>query len=105
MHNRQALSPKLIWEALKSYHIWPLYFISLTFNLPTVPVTNYLQISFRNFGFSRPMANLLAVPSTVFSIINLIIITLVSEAVNNRSFVCMTQTVVSSSPRNHLASN
>jgi hypothetical protein len=95
MHNRQALSPKLIWEALKSYHIWPLYFISLTFNLPTVPVTNYLQISFRKFGFSRPMANLLAVPSTVFSIINLIIITLVSEGVNNRSFVCMTQTVVS----------
>jgi hypothetical protein len=41
------------------------------------------------------MANLLAVPSTVFSIINLIIITLVSEGVNNRSFVCMTQTVVS----------
>jgi hypothetical protein len=96
MHNRQALSPKLIWEALKSYHIWPLYFISLTFNLPTVPVSNYLQISFRSFGFSRPMANLLAVPSTVFSIINLIIITLVSEGVNNRSFVCMTQTVVSS---------
>lgn len=99
MHNRQALSPKLIWDALKSYHIWPLYFISLTFNLPTVPVTNYLQISFRSFGFSRPMANLLAVPSTVFSIINLIIITLVSEAVNNRSFVCMTQTVVSRTAR------
>jgi hypothetical protein len=41
------------------------------------------------------MTNLLAVPSTVFSIINLLIITLVSEAVNNRSFVCMTQTIVS----------
>jgi hypothetical protein len=96
MHNREALSPKLLWNALKSYHIWPLYFISLTFNLPTVPVSNYLQISFRRFGFSRPMTNLLAVPHTIFSILNLIIITLVSEAVNNRSFVCMTQTVVSS---------
>lgn len=41
------------------------------------------------------MTNLLAVPNTIFSIINLIIITLVSEAVNNRSFVCMTQTIVS----------
>lgn len=41
------------------------------------------------------MANLLAVPNTIFSIINLIIVTLVSEAVNNRSWVCMSQTVVS----------
>ena len=41
------------------------------------------------------MANLLAVPNTVFSIINLIVVTLVSEAVDNRSWVCMSQTVVS----------
>lgn len=95
MHNRQALTPSLVWKAVTDYHVWPLYFISLTFNLPTVPVSNYLQISFRRFGFSRPMTNLLAVPNTVFSIINIVIITLVSEAVNNRSFVCMTQTVVS----------
>lgn len=94
MHNRQALTPRLVWKAVTDYHVWPLYFISLTFNLPTVPVTGYLQISFRRFGFSRPLANLLAVPYTVFSIINIVIITLISEAVNNRSFVCMTQTIV-----------
>ena len=94
MHNRQALDLKLIWKACCDWHIWPLYFISLVFNLPTVPVSNYLQISFRRFGFSRPMANLLAVPNTIMSMINVVLITLLSEAVDNRSWVCMTQTVV-----------
>lgn len=95
MHNRQALDLKLIWKACCDYHIWPLYFISLVFNLPTVPVSNYLQISFRRFGFSRPLANLLAVPNTVLSMINVVLVTLLSEAVDNRSWVCLTQTVVS----------
>lgn len=95
MHNRQALDLKLIWKACCDWHIWPLYFISLVFNLPTVPVSNYLQISFRRFGFSRPMANLLAVPNTILSMVNVVLITLVSEAVDNRSWVCMTQSVVS----------
>jgi hypothetical protein len=98
MHNRQALDAKAIWSSVTDYHLYPLFLISLLFNLPTVPVSNYLQISFRRFGFSRPMANLLAVPNTIFSIINLLIVTLVSEAVNNRSWVCMSQTVVSQQP-------
>lgn len=34
MHNRQALSFGLLWKSTKDYHLWPLYFVGLTFGLP-----------------------------------------------------------------------
>lgn len=57
----------------------------------TIPHSPDLQISFKTLGFSTVMANLLTVPSTVISIIMLIVISVVSEAFDNRSFVCMAQ--------------
>lgn len=44
------------------------------------------------------MANVLAVPATVLSIITMILVTLLSEAVGNRSFVAISQNLVSPPP-------
>ena len=99
MHNREGLTLKLIWKAATDYHLWPMYLISFCFNLPAVPIGQYLQISFRQLGFSRIMANLLAAPHTVLTVVTLLGITVLSEAVNNRSFVCMTQSIVSHNER------
>jgi hypothetical protein len=99
MHNREGLSLKMLWASMSDYHLWPMYFISLVFNMPAVPVTAYLQISFRNLGFTRITANLLAVPTAVLSIITLLAVTVLSESVRNRAFVCIIQQVVSTLAR------
>lgn len=39
------------------------------------------------------MANLLTVPSTVISVFTVLAITVISEAVDNRSFVCMAENI------------
>jgi len=115
MHNRQALTPRMIWKSFCDYDLWPLYFIGITsvdflcrsssrsppdapsrilsFGLAAVPIKTYLQLSFRSLGFSTLMANLLTVPSTVISLFTLILVTVLSEAVNNRSFVCMAENI------------
>ena len=42
---RQALTPRLLWEGLKEYDLWPLYAIGLLFGIPGYPLGNYFQIS------------------------------------------------------------
>ncbi|GAA5850519.1 hypothetical protein JCM8547_001900 [Rhodosporidiobolus lusitaniae] len=88
MHNRQVLSFKLLWRSLCDYDLWPMYLMSLVFNLPAVPLSNYFQLSMKRLGFSTVKANLLAVPSTVISILNLILISIFSEFVDSRTWVC-----------------
>ncbi|GAA5850504.1 hypothetical protein JCM8547_001896 [Rhodosporidiobolus lusitaniae] len=89
MHNRQALNLSLLWQSLKDYDLYPLYTIGLTFGIAGYPLGNYFQISMRGLGFSTVMANLLAVPHVFISIFNLIGLTLLSEAVNSRTWITM----------------
>ncbi|GAA5886066.1 hypothetical protein JCM6882_004251 [Rhodosporidiobolus microsporus] len=89
MHNRQALTPKLLWKSLCDYDLWPMYAIALTFGIPGVPLKNYFQLSMKQLGFSTVMANVLSVPNTAISVVNLILLTLLSEAVNSRTWVAM----------------
>jgi hypothetical protein len=67
----------------------------LTFGIPAVPLGQYLQLSFRQLGFNTTEANLLSIPNQVLTIINLVIITVVSELVGNRSFIAMSENIVS----------
>ncbi|GAA5850490.1 hypothetical protein JCM8547_001891 [Rhodosporidiobolus lusitaniae] len=87
MHNRQALTPKLLWKSLCDYDLWPMYIIALTYGIPGYPLKNYFQLSMKRLGFSTVMANLLSVPNTVISIVNLLLITMLSEFVNSRAWV------------------
>ncbi|GAA5822225.1 hypothetical protein JCM3770_005857 [Rhodotorula araucariae] len=88
MHNRQALTLKLLWKALRDFDMWPMYLIGLTFGIPGYPIKNYFQLAMKDLGFSTVMANLLSVPNTVFSVVNLVLLTCLSEIINNRAFVC-----------------
>ncbi|OBT67675.1 hypothetical protein VE03_03558 [Pseudogymnoascus sp. 23342-1-I1] len=91
MFNRQGLSVKQIWESVKDYDMWPLYALGLLFGLPKYPVDQYLTLSFRSLGFTVIETNLLTIPSTVGYCLLMLIITAVSELVNNRSIVSMAE--------------
>jgi len=79
MHNRQPVTPKLLWQSLKDYDLWPLYIIGLVFQLPTTPPTQYLTLSLRGLGFGTFETNLLSIPYTVFHIVTLLVITYLAE--------------------------
>ncbi|KAG6914928.1 hypothetical protein DXG01_014392 [Tephrocybe rancida] len=93
MHNREGLSIQRIWKAVCDYDLWPLYIAGLMFAIPVTPPQTYLSLSLRSLGFDTFQTNLLGIPASVLSIINMFAITLVSETVNERSFVAMTEDV------------
>lgn len=94
MHNRQALTLRMIWKSCLDWHMYPIYLIGTLMWIPVTPVTQYLQLSFRQNGFSTIMSNILAVPNGVISIVNCVLIAMVSELFDNRTFVGMSQMVV-----------
>jgi hypothetical protein len=96
MHNRQPLTLRMIWKSMLDWHMYPIYLIGTLMWIPVTPVTQYLQLSFRQNGFSTIMANILSVPSGVIAIINCVVIAMISELFDNRTFVGMSQMVVSS---------
>lgn len=79
MHNRQALSLKMLWQSLKDYDLWPIYIIGIMFEIPTAPPKSYLTLSLTNIGFTTFQTTLLSIPVTVFAAINLLIITELAE--------------------------
>ncbi|ETS74766.1 hypothetical protein PFICI_13250 [Pestalotiopsis fici W106-1] len=89
MFNRQGLSVSQIWECAKNYDMWPLYALGLLFGIPKYPVNQYLTLSFRSLGFNVVQTNLLSIPWIVGSSITMLLVTALSELVNNRSFVSM----------------
>lgn len=93
MHNRQALTPKRLWQAALDYDLYPLYLLGLMFGIPVGPPNQYLTLSLRNLGFSTFQTNLLTIPSTVAGMVTLFGITLLSEAVDDRSYVSMAEDI------------
>lgn len=65
MHNRQGLTPKLLWEAMKDYDLWPVYIYGLTWSIPTTPITAYLTLNLKALGFDTFQTNLLTIPAYV----------------------------------------
>lgn len=63
MHNRQAITPRRLWEALKDYDLWPLYAIGIVAYIPQAPSTYYLTLTLKSLGFSTFNTNLLTIPS------------------------------------------
>lgn len=63
MHNRQALTPRRLWQTLKDYDLWPLYLLGLVVFIPQSPPTKYLTLIVKSLGFSTFNTNLLTIPS------------------------------------------
>lgn len=91
MHNRQAITPTRLWNAVKDYHLWPLYIIGFLAYIPQSPPNTYLTLTLRSVGFSTFTTNLLVIPSSVFHIMTLLLLTRLSEWVDERSLVAMLQ--------------
>ncbi|KUI73399.1 hypothetical protein VM1G_09109 [Cytospora mali] len=93
MHNRQAITPARLWEALKDYDLWPIYILGLLVFIPPMPVSYYITLTLRSMGFSTFNTNLLTIPISVAHIITLLSITRLSEYLNERTFVAMIQPI------------
>ncbi|CAG8949379.1 hypothetical protein HYFRA_00005006 [Hymenoscyphus fraxineus] len=93
MHNRQAITPKRLWEAAKDYDLWPLYAIGLIAYIPQSPPATYITLTLRSLGFSTFDANLMTIPYSVAHIITLIGLTWLSERLNSRALVSILQPI------------
>ncbi|RDI80590.1 Lysophospholipase [Venturia inaequalis] len=93
MHNRQAITPRRLWNAVKDYDLWPIYALGLICFIPQAPPQAYLTQILRSIGFSTFNTNLLTIPSNVFHIITLLSITWVSEKLNQRALVGIFQPI------------
>lgn len=71
--------------------MYPLYAFGLLFDLPKYPVNQYLTLFFRALGLNVIQTNPLAIAWIVCSCGIMLLITTLSELVNNRSFVSMTE--------------
>ncbi|GMF55819.1 unnamed protein product [[Candida] boidinii] len=91
MNNRQGITIWMLFEAIKDYHLWPVYIIGIFAYIPTGVLTAYLTLVLKSMGFSTFNANLLTIPYNVIHIILLLCITKFSEIVNERSLVCLFQ--------------
>jgi len=62
MHNRQAVTPKRLWDSLKDYDLWPLYILGLIIFIPPNPPATYITLTLRKLGFNPFTTNLLTIP-------------------------------------------
>ncbi|KAK0702369.1 major facilitator superfamily domain-containing protein [Lasiosphaeris hirsuta] len=87
MHNRQAITFKLLWDSLCDYDLWPIYIIGLTFSMPAGPPDQYLTLTLRQLGFDTFDSNLLSIPCQVATTINMLLLTWISEKINQRALL------------------
>jgi hypothetical protein len=79
MHNRQPVTPKLLWKSMRDYDLWPIYIIGLLFQIPETTPSQYLTLTLKGIGFNTLHTNLLVIPSTVFHIITMLALTYTAE--------------------------
>ncbi|KAE9375244.1 MFS general substrate transporter [Stipitochalara longipes BDJ] len=79
MHNRQPITPKLLWKSMCDFDLWPLYLIGLVFQIPETTPSQYLTLTLKGLGFGTFKTNLLVIPSTVFHMVTMLALTYVAE--------------------------
>lgn len=89
MHNREPITPKLLFKSLSDYDLWPIYIIGLTFQTPVTTPKQYLTLTLKGLGFGTFVTNLLVIPSEVLSIFFLLLLTYVSEISSQLTLVSM----------------
>ncbi|EEY15170.1 conserved hypothetical protein [Verticillium alfalfae VaMs.102] len=89
MHNREAITPQLLWNSLKDFDLWPIYLIGLTFEIPMGPPKLYLTLTLRSLGFDTFQSNLLSIPYTLGHMIMMLGLTYIGEIFKELSYVSM----------------
>ncbi|KAK4227401.1 major facilitator superfamily domain-containing protein [Podospora fimiseda] len=89
MHNREPLSFKLLFKSLCDFDLWPLYLIGILNHIPFATPNIYLTLSLKGMGFTTFQTNLLVIPSQMLHVMNMIILTYLSEIMNEKSLVAM----------------
>ena len=84
MHNRQAVTLTLLYEAVCDYDMWPIYLIGLTWLIPSTPASSYITLEIESLGFDTFQTNLLTIPAYVIFILNLGFWTWLSERIHQR---------------------
>ncbi|ATY63598.1 MFS transporter [Cordyceps militaris] len=89
MHNREPVTPRLLWRSLRDYDLWPIYVLGLVFMIPVAPQAMYLTLSLKGLGFTRSQTNLLSIPATVIQTCSMLGLTYLAEHVQDLSLVAM----------------
>jgi len=89
MHNREPLTPALLWQSMKDFDLWPIYILGLTFQTPMSTPSNYLTLSLKEIGFGTFKTNLLVIPTKVFHVINMLGLTYAAEVFGELTFISM----------------
>jgi hypothetical protein len=89
MHNREPLTPRLLWQSMKDFDLWPIYILGLNFQTPMSAPANYLTLSLRGLGFDTFKTNLLVIPSKVFHVITMLGLTYAAEIWGELTFTAL----------------
>ncbi|PON24346.1 MFS transporter [Trichoderma gamsii] len=89
MHNREPVTPRLLWQSLKDYDLWPIYILGLVFQVPATPPANYLTLALKGLGFDTFQTNLLTIPSTVLHVFTMLGLTYFAEAVGELTLTAL----------------
>jgi hypothetical protein len=89
MHNREALTPALLWQSIKDFDLWPIYILGLTFQTPMSTPASYLTLSLRGLGFDTFRTNLLVIPSKVLHVITMLGLTYAAEVFGELTLVAL----------------
>lgn len=89
MHNREPITPKLLWKSMCDYDLWPLYILGLLFQVPETTPAQYLTLTLKGLGFGVFKTNLLVIPKEVFHIITMMALTYLAEVWGELTFTSM----------------
>ncbi|KAI0400694.1 MFS general substrate transporter [Xylaria palmicola] len=93
MNNREAITPRILWRCLTDYDLWPLYLLGLVIYIPPAPPTKYITLILRGTGFDTFTTNLLTIPFNALHIVTLLLLTRLSEYLNERTLVSSLQNI------------
>lgn len=89
MHNRQGLNPRLFWNALSDFDLWPIYLLGLSAFIPVTPPQAYITLTCKALGFNVFETNLLTIPAYTLFIAQLLFWTWVAERLNQRLLIVL----------------
>ncbi|KAJ1028743.1 hypothetical protein NDA16_001908 [Ustilago loliicola] len=87
MNNREGVSVKGLWAAIREKDLWPVYLLSLVVFQSYNPPQTYLSLILKQLKFGTLQSNLLAIPSQFFFALNTIPYAWLSAKLNERGIL------------------